>query len=166
MNNLKDEDIKNSIEYNWRIYLRNIYLVILIILYCISLIPAIYILNSEVQNVFDSFLMMLGIPFGIYSVSLLPSILYNQYKANYLLKNYKNMEVFEVLLDHPATSFIHKQCIYYQVSFKQGNKEVSADTNPYFDGGFLTKYSMSDYNNQKVKGLYDPSHDKFYILNK
>ena len=91
-----------------------------------------------------------------------PFMLYSYRKMRYLLKNYENMQIFEVKLDNISTSYMYRGAVYYTVTIN--NKKV--DTNPIFSSLFLSKHLLNEYNNKTVIGLFDESLNKFYVIRK
>ena len=89
-------------------------------------------------------------------------MLYSYRKMRYLLKNYENMQIFEVKLDNISTSYMYKGAVYYTVTIN--NSKV--DTNPIFSSSFFSKHLLEDYNNKTVIGLFDEALNKFYIIKK
>ena len=89
-------------------------------------------------------------------------MLYSYSKMIYLLKNYENMQIYEVKLDNISTSYMYRGAVYYSVTIN--NSKV--DTNPIFSSSFLSKHLLNDYNNKTVIGLFDESLNKFYVIRK
>ena len=80
----------------------------------------------------------------------------------YLLKNFENMQIYEVKLDDISTSYMYKGAVYYTVTIN--NSKIN--TNPIFSSSFLSKYLLNEYNNKTVIGLFDESLNKFYVIRK
>ena len=80
----------------------------------------------------------------------------------YLLKNYENMQIYEVKLDNISTSYMYRGAVYYTVTIN--NKKV--DTNPIFSSSIFSKYSLNEYNNKTIIGLFDKTLNKFYVIRK
>ena len=80
----------------------------------------------------------------------------------YLLKNYENMQIFEVKLDNISTSYMYKGAVYYTVTIN----DMKVDTNPIFSSSIFSKHLLEDYNNKTVIGLFDKTHNKFYVIRK
>ena len=57
---------------------------------------------------------------------------------------------------------MYRGACYYTVTVD--SRQV--DTNPIFSNFVFSKYSLKDYNNQTVIGLFDESLDKFYLIKK
>ena len=89
-------------------------------------------------------------------------MLYSYSKMRYLLKNFENMQIYEVKLDNISTSYMYRGAVYYTVTIN--NKKV--DTNPIFSSLFLSKHLLNEYNNKTVIGLFDESLNKFYVIRK
>ena len=158
---LSKDDILNSVEYQWRkhqlILCFYIWLIISIITIFIPL--AIGITNLEYIAVVA--LSCLGVIILIFLI-LGSFMLYSYSKMRYLLKNYENMQIYEVKLDDISTSYMYRCAVYYTVTIN--NKKV--DTNPIFSSSFLSKYLLNEYNNKTVIGLFDESLNKFYVIRK
>ena len=55
-------------------------------------------------------------------------------------------------------------CATVTINDEGSTRQVS--TNAYFSSGMFAKFTLEDYNNKKVIGLYDSQMDKFYIIKK
>ena len=163
-NNFTKEDIKNSIEYQWRktslCWLLGIWAII-----------AVVILFSVLIIGFDDVRIGLGfevwsIVMGIYSAIYLPFVGYYGYKMLYILKHYTEFNSYEVMLDNVSTSYLYRGAAYYTVTINDDGVVKQVMTNPYFSSGILSRFAIEDYNNTKVVGLYDSQTDKFYIIKK
>lgn len=165
MNDLTKEDIKQSIEYQWRIYNLKLMLFILLFIGLITLIfPLLFVVQDFNKTNFKLYFETILIMMLVYLIIFIPFLIYYLYKALYILKKYKYFEVHEVILDHPHTSYLYKGLIYYSVSLKHNDSIITVNTNPYFSSNIFSKYELEKYNNKKVKGLYDEKMGKFYIL--
>ncbi len=157
------EEIKNSVEYQWRMfYIKYILIVWLIIAVFTLFAPILISLKTGFENLLLGLLiwllcnLILGFIFGGFA-------LYYYSKIKYLMKNYNSFKTYEVLLDKVATSFAYRGHIYYSVTLKDDNFKMTVDTNPYFSS-YFSKFTIDDYNNKKVLGLYDSNLQKFYII--
>ena len=168
VNDLSSEEIKNSVEYQWRKHQINILLgVWLFIVVATSFVPfsVITIRDYDLELLGYGMLIWLccmvffGLIFGGF-------ILFYFLKNRYLLKNYKNFNRYEVVLDNLSTSYAYKVSIYYTVNIIEEGISKAVDTNPYFSNSFFSKFTPNDFNNKKVIGLYDSNMEKFYIVKK
>ena len=164
-NGFTKEDIKNSVEYRWRLssikWLLVLWAVIGVVMLVVSLITYLY----DMENI-DLSIQIWLIVVGIYSVILLPFVLFYGYKMLYLLKHYGEFASYEVTLDNVSTSYAYKGAVYYKVTINEGGRTIKVDTNPYFSSGVFAPFALEDYNNKRVVGLYDSEKDKFYIIKK
>lgn len=165
-NNFSKEEIKNSVECQWRkILAKQLFSIYLIVLIASLFIPFIITVKYDIKYLGIVFIiwlccmLVIGIFFGCF-------ILYYVIKYKYLLKNYEKFDTYEVVLDTLSTSYAYKASIYYTVTFVYEGKTKRIDTNPYFSSAFFSKFSPEDYNNKKVIGLYDNNLEKFYIIKK
>lgn len=158
-NNLSVDEIKNSVEYQWRKHHIKINLYIWLLISCITLFIPFVIAIKNFEYIGTGLIAWIGFVV-FYGLIIGAFILYYVHKNKYLLKNYKNFNTYEVFLDKLSTSFAYKGAIYYKVNVD--GRQV--DTNPYFSNMFLSKFSPEDFNNKKVLGLYDEEMDKFYII--
>lgn len=101
---------------------------------------------------------------GIYSVVFMPFAIFYIYKMIYLLKHYQQFKLYEVVLDNVSTSYVYKGAVYYTVSICDGDTTKRVCTNPYFSSNIFSTFTLDEYNNKKVIGLYDDILDKFYII--
>ncbi len=162
-NNFSIEEIKNSVEYQWRKGNINQYLIIWLIVSIVTLIVPLIEITINLEFVWMGFLMWLI--WSFFMGLLFGSLAFFEYRKNqYLLKNYKNFSIYEVLLDNFATSIGYKSCVYYKVKIDVFGCMKIVDTNPYFSDSIFSKFSPEDYNNKKVIGLYDEYKNKFYII--
>ena len=165
MNDIRVEEIKESVEYNWR---KN---QILILLYAWLLTAGISLLVPFAVSI-DS-IELIGMGFLIWlfwmmfiGLFIFVAILFYLNKNRYLLKNYQNFNAYEVVLDRFSTSYAYKGAIYYTVNILGNGVRKNVDTNPYFSSTIFSKFSPEEYNNKKVIGLYDDNLEKFYIVQK
>ena len=163
------DEIKNSVEYQWRKWQVKFLLWGLLIIGLFTFI--IFIIVFSIISNFDSEFIGLGIIVWLFSVGVsglvsLPFCLYYYGKMRYLLKNYQKFNSYEVVLDKVATSFWYRGTVYYIVTISDNGLSRNTRTNPYFSSYFLAKYSLGDYNNKKVVGLYDADLNRFYIVKK
>lgn len=157
--------IKNSIEYQWRLYHIKLLLIVYSIIVIVSLfVPLGLILKNGIQSFETVFITWLCcmLALGIFVIF----ILYYIHKCTYLIKNYEDFICYEVVLNNISTSYTYKASIYYSVTidFEGDNKIV--DTNAYFSSSFLSKYSPEEYDGKTVIGLYDNNLERFYIIKK
>lgn len=164
-NNLTVEEIKNSIEYQWRKQqiktLLGVWLFIAVITLFIPFIVTINYLEflGFGMLIWLCCMVLVGLIFGVF-------ILFYCSKNRYLLENYKNFNSYEVVLDSVSTSYAYKYSIYYTVKIVDNGITKTVDTNPYFSNSFFSKFYPDNFNNKKVIGLYDSNMEKFYIVKK
>ena len=165
INDLRLEEIKNSIEYQWRKSQINTLLVVWLFIAVITLfIPFIVTIN---YLEFLGFGMLIWLCCMVFIGLILGAfILFYCSKSRYLLQNYKNFNCYEVVLDRVSTSYAYKYSIYYTVKIVYNGITKTVDTNPYFSNSFFSKFYPDDFNNKKVMGLYDSNMEKFYIVKK
>ena len=164
-NDFTENEIKQSVEYQWRNKQIKIYLGIwLFISIAIFIVPLMgIIMDFEIIGVtlfiWLVFVIMFGVILGGFSLSY-------YFKNKYFVKNYMNFSCHEVVLDKVVTSLMSRGSIYYKVTIIDGNIKKEIDTNPYFSNYLFSKFLPEDYNNKKVVGLYDKNENKFYIIKK
>ena len=164
-NDITIDEIKQSVEYQWRNsqikILLGIWVFISVAIFIVPLI--VIIVELEIIKValiiWIVFTILFGIILGGFSLSY-------YIKNRYFIKNYMNFSCHEVILDNVVTSLMTRGSIYYKVTIYDGNTKKEVDTNPYFSNYLFSKFLPEDYNNKRVIGLYDKSADKFYILKK
>lgn len=164
-NNLSLEEIKDSLEIRWREYNNKHVLVIFLAFFVISLlIPILGSINNIKSlgiNFLNWFCCMI-----IFGIVILIFNRNNYVKIKYILKNYKNFSIHEVILDNYCTSYSHKGSLYYKVRIDYDGISKIIKTNPYFSSSTTSKFSFRNYHNKKVVGLYDSRFEKFYIVRK
>ena len=153
------EQIKNSVEYKWRMFTVKGSLI------CWLFMSVVSFFLCLVNFKFEDLLWVWLIFVGVFGLILVPIGLYYYFKARYIVKNYKKFDVYEVKLDRVNNSFMYRGASYYTVEIVHNNLRKCVDTNPYFQTHFGI-FHLDDYNNQKVVGLYDPDNEEFYIVNK
>ncbi len=164
-NDFTKEDIKNSVEYQWRktsfCWLLGIWVFIAVVM----LFGTLIISFDDIKYIGLSFQIWLIVT-AIYSAVLLPFAAFYCYKMVYLLKHYKEFNSYEVMLDNVSTSYAYRGAVYYTVTVNDEGVSRQTATNPYFSSGLFARFTLEDYNNKKVVGLYDSQMDKFYIIKK
>ncbi|MBS1363735.1 MAG: hypothetical protein HPY96_05815 [Bacilli bacterium] len=164
-NDFTENEIKQSVEYQWRNnqikILLGIWLFISIAIFIVPLLGM--IMELEIIGVtlliWLFFVIMFGVILGGFSLSY-------YFKNKYFVKNYMNFSCHEVVLDKVVTSLMSRGSIYYKVTIIDENAKKEIDTNPYFSNYLFSKFLPEDYNNKKVVGLYDKNENKFYIIKK
>ena len=163
-NNFTKEDIKNSVEYQWRktsfYWLLGIWAVIAVVM----LFGVLVIGFDDIKPGMS--LQVWLIVMSIYSVIYLPFVAYYGYKMLYILKHYAEFNSYEVMLDNVSTSQMYRGAVYYTVTINDEGVTSQVSTNAYFSSSMFAKFTLEDYNNKKVVGLYDSQMDKFYIIRK
>ena len=96
----------------------------------------------------------------------MPIAAYYLSKMRYLLRHYHNFDSYEVVLNNLSTSYFYRGSIFYTVEIMYEGSKRNVNTNPYFSNFLFSKFSINDFNNTKVVGLYDVNKDKFYIVKK
>ena len=158
---LSKDDILNSVEYQWRKHQLVLYFYFWLIISIITIFIPLAIGITNLEYIAVVALSCLGVIILIFLI-FGSFMLYSYSKMRYLLKYYENMQIYEVKLDNISTSYMYKGDVYYTVTIN--NKKV--DTNPIFSSSFLSKYLLNDYNNKTVIGLFDKTHNKFYVIRK
>lgn len=160
-NNLTKEEIINSVEYQWRKRQIKVYLSIFIIISLLTLfIPIIIGINDFSALIISLIVWIIMMLF--YGVIFACFIFYSALKIKYLLRNFNKFSVYEVELNSISTSYIYRGSVYYTVEVESHK----VNTNPIFSSSYFSKFTLKEYNNQVVIGLYDDKLDKFYIIKK
>ena len=158
---LSKDDILNSVEYQWRKHQLVLYFYIWLIISIITIFIPLALAITDLEYIVINMLSWLG--YIIFMLIIFgPFMLYSYRKMRYLLKNYENMQIFEVKLDNISTSYMYKGAVYYTVTIN--DKKV--DTNPIFSSSIFSKHLLEDYNNKTVIGLFDETLNKFYVIRK
>ena len=158
---LSKDDILNSVEYQWRKHQLVLYFYFWLIISIITIFIPLAIGITNLEYIAVVALSCLGVIILIFLI-FGSFMLYSYSKMRYLLKNFENMQIYEVKLDDISTSYMYRGAVYYTVTIN--NKKV--DTNPIFSSSFLSKYLLNEYNNKTVIGLFDESLNKFYVIRK
>ena len=164
MNGFSEEEIKQSVEYQWRMQHIKTYFSLWGIVSGVIVVAMFFVAVTRVNWVKP---LVGGVAAVlIYLLIFGSSALHDAVKARKFLKNYKNYKRYDVVLDSPMTSYMYKGAIKYSVRIE--DKEICrcVDTNAYFSDMMFSKFTLHEYNNKKVSGLYDEYQDKFYIVGK
>lgn len=164
-NNFTKEDIKSSIEYGWRKASVKWLLAIWAFIAVVMLFGILIIGINDTKYISLSFQIWL-IVMAIYGVILLPFLTFYCYKMLYILKHYTEFNSYEVMLNDVSTSQMYRGAVYYTVTINDEGLTRKVSTNAYFSSSIFAKFTLEDYNNKKVIGLYDSEIDKFYIIKK
>ena len=105
MNNvLTKEDIKNSLEYQWRKYQIKVFIIIWAIIVFFTFLVT---LVAGLKNILLTLKITIGIVVS-YSLVFLPFPIYYLYKLVYFLKKAPEFSVHEVILENVSTSFWYR----------------------------------------------------------
>ena len=167
INDFTVDDIKNSVEYQWR--KRQIKLLLWSCLITGAFTFILFIVVFTVSSNYDAKFIGLGIiiwlvTMAIYGLILLPCCLFYYGKMKYLLNNYKKFNSYETVLDSVSTSYMYRGALYYTVIINYNGLSQKVRTNPCFSSHFTSKFTPEDFNNKKVVGLLDEDVSKFYII--
>ena len=163
-NNFTKEDIKNSVEYGWRKTSFCLLLGIWAVIAVVMLFGVLIIGFDDIKPAMG--LQVWLIVMSIYSLIYLPFVAFYGYKMLYILKHYTEFNSYEVMLDNVSTSQMYRGAVYYTVTINDEGVTRQVGTNAYFSSSTFAKFTLEDYNNKKVIGLYDSQMDKFYIIKK
>lgn len=142
---LSKDDILNSVEYQWRKHQLVLYFYFWLIISIITIFIPLAIGITNLEYIAVVALSCLGVIILIFLI-VGSFMLYSYSKMRYLLKNFENMQIYEVKLDNISTSYMYRGAVYYTVTIN--NKKV--DTNPIFSSLFLSKHLLNEYNNKTV----------------
>lgn len=163
MNNFTADDIKKSVDYQWRMWVAkstlNIWLSLSAVLFVI-----LFVISARNQDKVMVNLTQFIVFFVAYGLPSVVVALYSFCKAKKLLRNYHYYSQHEVELTSPQNSHLYRGAIYFVVKIKVSTCSLWVRTNPCFSSLLLSKFKLYAYNNQKVVGLYDKVTDKFYVI--
>ena len=164
MNSFTVEEIKQSVDYQWRMHHIKTYMAIWGVISAITLVVPLFATMSVGSEslvigfaIWGLTVVICGLFFGVFA-------LYDYAKARSFVRHYKNFKQYETVLDSPETSYWYRGAIYYNVRIKDDNTSVLAQTNACFSGMLFSKFTLEDYNNKKVVGLLDPESERFYVV--
>ena len=164
-NNFTKKEIKNSVEYRWRktslCWISGIWVAVTVVLFFALALTSL----GDMKYITLSLKVWL-IVVAIYSAIFLPFVAYYGYKMIYILKHYAEFNSYEVVLDNVSTSYAYRGAVYYTVTINDKGTTKQVSTNAYFSSSMFARFTLEDYNNKKVIGLYDSQIDKFYIIEK
>ena len=157
------EQIKNSLEYKWRMRQCKTYLVIWGVMAAFALMggAASFGKLGSVQGGLFVFLVVTA----IYSLVLLPLAIYPLVQIWLLAKRAERCSVHTVKLDRPGTSHMYRGAVYYTVSFTDNGEYFVRDTKPLWSS-YSVEFPLDEYNNKELKILYDREADQVFVLGK
>ena len=157
------EQIKNSLEYKWRMRQCKTYLVIWGVMAAFALMggAASFGKLGSVQGGLFVFLVVTA----IYSLVLLPLAIYPLVQIRLLANRAERCSVHTVKLDRPGTSHMYRGAVYYTVSFTDNGEYFVRDTKPLWSSSSV-EFPLDEYNNKEVKILYDRESDQVFVLGK
>ena len=157
------EQIKNSLEYKWRMRQCKTYLVIWGVMAAFALMggAASFGKLGSVQGGLFVFLVVTA----IYSLVLLPLAIYPLVQIWLLGKRAERCSVHTVKLDRPGTSHMYRGAVYYTVSFTDNGEHFLRETKPLWSS-YSVEFPLEEYNNKEVKILYDREADQVFVLGK
>ena len=156
------EQVKGSLEANWRLHQAKLYLVVLAIVAAVSLLVS--LLGAAAKGMLDAALWAGGISALIYSVVILPFSAFSYCKYLRIVNRWEKYESYTVTLDRPGTSYLYNRSVYYTVRFRtDSGKEVTADTMPLWSSAAFALYQLEEYNNKKIRILYDPEEERVVV---
>ena len=156
------EQVKNSLEAKWRLHQAKVYLalwgVVTAVMFFISLCYA------AAEGMLDAGLWATGIMALVYGVVFLPFVAFSYWKYLQIIRNWEKYEVHTVMLDQPGTSYMYKRSVYYTVKFQaKDGAFVTADTKPLWSSAAFAFCRLEEYNNKKIRILYDPEADAVVV---
>ena len=161
---LSVKDIKDSIDYQWRLFQIKGYLIIWGIISVIPLLSGVIISLDNLEFLLSSlliaviFMVALGLYFGSFSI-------HAYIKNKYLVKNFKNFKCYKVKLDEPSNSKLYRYSTYYSVNLIDDGITKIVNTNPFFSStSKIKKFNLKNFHNKTVIGLYDNIKNKFYVI--
>lgn len=166
MNDFTKQDIKNSVEYQWRKSRIKLLLFILLIVIVATFVIVVIPVCSTSPEFWDVGLLTWLICIGLTALFFGIFMLVDHSRNVYLLNHFEEFTQYEVVLDRVATGNLwrNRGSVYYIVKVANNGSTISVDTSPCFSSNAFSKFTCDDYNNQKVIGLYDENLHKFYVI--
>ena len=158
------DQIKNSMEYQWRLSQCRTYLAVWGVALVFGLIGGFsggIKLNSAKDGLFISLVIA-----GIFSVPLLPAAFYPLVQIVRLMKQAEKCTVHRVMLDRPATSVMNRGAVYYTVEFTQDGECFIRETKPLWSSAPMARFQLEEYNNKQINILYNRESDQVFVLGK
>ena len=157
------EQIKNSLEYKWRIRQCKTYLIIWSVMAVVALMGG-AVSFGKLGSAKDGLFVFLTVT-AIYSLVLLPLAIYPLVQILLLGKRAERCSVHTVKLDRPGTSHMYRGAVYYTVSFTDNGEHFVRDTKPLWSSNSID-FPLDEYNNKELKILYDRESDQVFVLGK
>ena len=121
-NDFTINEIKNSVEYQWRKSQVKLYLVIWLIIVCLTIFAPIMVCVSDCELLVLGFVSWL-FTIGVFGAIFVPCSIYSYSKMRYLLKNYQKFNSYEIVLDKVSTSYAYRGAVYYTITInEEGSK--------------------------------------------
>lgn len=158
------EQIKNSMEYKWRLSQCKTYLVIWGVMLVFALFGGVY--GAMKQNSASDGLFISLVTVGILSMPLLPMAVYPIIQIGRLMQRAQVCTIHRVMLDRPATSAMYRGAVYYTVEFTQDGERFLRDTKPLWSSAPMAQFQLDEYNNKQIDILYDRECDQVFALGK
>lgn len=153
------EEVKASVEYQWRGQQWKIYMVILAFI-LIVIFPMCFLETDSLEIIGSVF----GIVAAIYGVIFLPFILYAVWRQWELAHRFDHYERHRVKLDQPSSSWGYRGAFLYHVRFQDdAGNPIQLDTKPIFSSGFFSACLLEEYNNKTVEIFYDAEKDRVIV---
>ena len=162
-NNLTIGDVKESIEYRWLRHRILCFVMAWLIIALVSIIPLIIVHVHYWDYAVRGFWiwMLTSIVLGFVFLSL--SVPYIR-KITYFKKHYKDYKVYNVFLEKVNPAYGME--ISFTVTIDEGRKEYEVPTSPCFSNNIGAIFSVEEYINCEVVGIYDTDLQRFYIIRK
>lgn len=162
------EDVKKTLDC---VFIRKTIKVGLIFLAIAELFTYISIMIQYRENIMKGFISA-TVPGVMFLIFFAIPCMYSFYKHRSIVNNYKNYDVYEVVLDTPKwvkfQGGIRSGRAYrYIVTFTtKDNQTIATKTRALWSDGIFPVFDKRDYDNKRVKILYDEQKDKVCVLGK
>ncbi|MDE6660814.1 MAG: hypothetical protein K2J93_03190 [Anaeroplasmataceae bacterium] len=164
------EELKQCLECRWRKKQIKLDLMLLGILAAVFLVFGLFELILHLDDYKDYPDLLWILPTTLVGFLLLiflfilPWMIYTYTDYKKVLKLSEQAELYDVILDHPSTSWGYRGAVYYTVRFQTNDREnITADTKPLWSS-LPGVFPIEEYNNKKIEILYHKEENRVIVL--
>lgn len=156
------EEVKDSVEYEWRGLQWRYGIGILVFVMVLG-----YVLMALVSRTFRIDLASYGFIVAAFAVFLVPFILHAVYQQRMLLRGIQQYQRYQVRLCNAVTCAYNSRIYAYHVGFQTEEGELAVlKTKPIFSNHLHLPFSFHDFHDKKVEIFYDPEKERIIVSRK
>ena len=155
------ERIYGSVEYRWRVQQAKSYGIFWIL---VTIVIMLFMLGRGTCDNMVAALLTGGILSALFGIVFLVMALISLGKNRKVTDHYEEYELYSVLLETPVVSKSYKRFSYFVLRFEGKGGQVICNTSPIWGHTDADLFPLSEYRDEYVDILYDPKHNKAYVL--